>query len=91
MQAILRFSSEDEVVAKANDSDLGLAAYVHTADAARVQRIVDSVQAGTVVVNGAGGMSPAAPFGGYKQSGFGREGGRAGIDEMVRRKTVFVG
>jgi aldehyde dehydrogenase (NAD+) len=91
VQAILRFSSEDEVVAKANDSDLGLAAYVHTADAARVQRIVDSVEAGTVVVNGAGGMSPAAPFGGYKQSGFGREGGRAGIEEMVRRKTVFVG
>jgi acyl-CoA reductase-like NAD-dependent aldehyde dehydrogenase len=91
VQAILRFSSEDEVVTKANDSDLGLAAYLHTADAARVQRIVDSVEAGTVVVNGAGGMSPAAPFGGYKHSGFGREGGRAGIEEMVRRKTVFVG
>jgi aldehyde dehydrogenase (NAD+) len=91
VQAVLRFSTEEEVVAKANDSDLGLAAYLHTADGSRIQRIVDAVEAGTLVVNGAGGMSPAAPFGGYKQSGFGREGGRAGIEEMVRRKTVFVG
>ena len=44
-----------------------------------------------MVVNGMGAMSPATPFGGYKQSGFGREGGRAGIEEMVQRKTVFVG
>ena len=43
-----------------------------------------------MAVNGMGGMSPATPFGGYKQSGFGREGGRAGIEEMVRSKTVFV-
>ena len=49
-----------------------------------------SSQSGTVAVNGMGRISPATPFGGYKQSGFGREGGRAGIEEMVRRKTVFV-
>jgi aldehyde dehydrogenase (NAD+) len=91
VQAVLRFSSEDEVVAAANDSEFGLAAYLHTADSARVQRIVRALEAGTVVVNGAGGMSPAAPFGGYKQSGFGREGGRAGIEEMLRPKTVFLG
>jgi aldehyde dehydrogenase (NAD+) len=91
VQAILRFSSEDEVVAKANDSPFGLAAYLHTADASRLQRIVNAFEAGTVVVNGMGGISPAAPFGGYKQSGFGREGGRAGIEEMVWRKTVYIG
>jgi acyl-CoA reductase-like NAD-dependent aldehyde dehydrogenase len=91
VQAVLRFSTEDEVVSKANDSDFGLAAYLHTTDASRVQRIVNAFEAGTVVVNGMGGMSPAAPFGGYKHSGFGREGGRAGIEEMVRRKTVYVG
>jgi aldehyde dehydrogenase (NAD+) len=91
VQAILRFSSEDEVVAKANDSPFGLAAYLHTADASRLQRVVNAFEAGTVVVNGMGGISPAAPFGGYKQSGFGREGGRAGIEEMVWRKTVYVG
>ncbi len=43
-----------------------------------------------MAVNGMGRISPATPFGGYKQSGFGREGGRAGIEEMVRRKTVFM-
>jgi len=43
-----------------------------------------------VIVNGMGGISPTTPFGGYKQSGFGREGGRAGIEEMMHRKTVFV-
>jgi aldehyde dehydrogenase (NAD+) len=91
VQAVLRFSSEEEVVAAANDSEFGLAAYLHTADAGRVQRVVRALEAGTVVVNGAGGMSPAAPFGGFKQSGFGREGGRAGIEEMLRPKTVFVG
>jgi aldehyde dehydrogenase (NAD+) len=91
VQAVLRFSSEDEVVAKANDSPFGLAAYLHTADSSRLHRMVNAFEAGTVVVNGMGGISPAAPFGGYKQSGFGREGGRAGIEEMVWRKTVYVG
>lgn len=91
LQAIMRFSSEEEVVAKANDSDFGLAGYLHTSDAARLQRIVNRLEAGTVIANSEGGISPAAPFGGYKLSGFGREGGRAGIEEMVRQKTVFVG
>ena len=89
VQAIVRFTSEDEVLAKANDSRFGLAAYLHTRDASRIQRFVNTLEAGTVVVNGMGGISPATPFGGYKQSGFGREGGRAGIEEMVRRKSVL--
>jgi aldehyde dehydrogenase (NAD+) len=90
VQAVLRFSSEDEVLAKANDSPFGLAAYLHTADSRRIERFVRELDTGTVVVNGMGGISPATPFGGTKQSGFGREGGRAGIDEMVRTKTVFI-
>jgi aldehyde dehydrogenase (NAD+) len=90
VQAILRFSSEDEVLAKANDSPFGLAAYLHTADARRIERFVEGLDTGTVVVNGMGRFSPATPFGGTKQSGFGREGGRAGIEEMVQTKTVFV-
>jgi aldehyde dehydrogenase (NAD+) len=44
-----------------------------------------------VIVNGAGSVSPSTPFGGYKQSGFGREGGRAGMEEMLHSKTVFLG
>jgi acyl-CoA reductase-like NAD-dependent aldehyde dehydrogenase len=47
--------------------------------------------AGVIIVNAAGGISPTTPFGGYKGSGFGREGGRAGIEEMVHRKTVLIG
>jgi aldehyde dehydrogenase (NAD+) len=91
VQAVLRFATEDEVLAKANDSTYGLATYVHTRDHRRIQRFVREVESGTVAVNGMGRMSPATPFGGYKHSGSGREGGRAGIEEMVRRKTVFVG
>ena len=91
VQAVLRFSSEDEVLAKANDSPFGLAAYLHTRDSRRIERFVAELDTGTVVVNGTGGISPSTPFGGTKQSGFGREGGRAGIEEMVRTKTVFLG
>ena len=91
VQAILRFSTEEEVLAKANDSDFGLGAYLHTRDSSRILRLSAALQAGTVVVNGMGGISPATPFGGFKQSGFGREGGRAGIEEFVQRKTVFIG
>jgi aldehyde dehydrogenase (NAD+) len=90
VQAVLRFSSEDEVLALANDSRFGLGAYLHTGDLGRIQRFARELQSGTVAVNGMGRISPATPFGGYKQSGFGREGGRAGIEEMLRRKTVFV-
>ena len=49
------------------------------------------LEVGTVIVNAFPAMSPNAPFGGYKESGFGREGGRAGIEEFVRRKNVFLG
>jgi aldehyde dehydrogenase (NAD+) len=90
VQAILRFQTEDEVLAKANDSSFGLGAYVHTRDVSRIQRFARHIEAGSVMVNGVGQMSPASPFGGFKQSGFGREGGRAGIEEMVRRKSVFI-
>jgi aldehyde dehydrogenase (NAD+) len=87
--AVLRFETEEEVLAKANDTEFGLSAYVHTQDAGRIERFVRHLQAGTVVVNGIGRSTPAAPFGGIKRSGFGREGGRAGIEEMLRQKTVF--
>jgi aldehyde dehydrogenase (NAD+) len=90
VQAVLRFTSDDEVLALANDSRYGLGAYLHTRDLGRIQRFARELECGTVAVNGMGRISPATPFGGYKQSGFGREGGRAGIEEMVRRKTVFV-
>jgi len=88
--AMMRFSTEDEVVSKANDSGFGLAAYLHTTDASRTLRVAHALEAGTVTANGFPAMAPNTPFGGYKQSGFGREGGRAGIEEFIRRKSVSV-
>jgi acyl-CoA reductase-like NAD-dependent aldehyde dehydrogenase len=90
VQAVLRFRSDDQVLAMANDSPYGLAAYLHTRDPGRIRRFTGELAAGTVAVNGMGRVSPATPFGGVKQSGFGREGGRAGLEEMMRTKTVFV-
>jgi aldehyde dehydrogenase (NAD+) len=86
--AVLRFSDEDEVLAMANDSDFGLAAYLHTRDLSRAMRMANGLDAGTVTVNGFPAMSPSTPFGGMKASGFGREGGRHGIEEFVQRKNV---
>jgi aldehyde dehydrogenase (NAD+) len=87
--AVMRFENEDEALLKANDTEFGLFAYLHTTDRRRVERFVNELECGTVVINGMGRSSPDVPFGGVKNSGFGREGGRAGIEEMLRLKTVF--
>jgi aldehyde dehydrogenase (NAD+) len=87
--AVMRFETEDEALLKANDTEFGLFAYLHTTDRRRIERFANELECGTVVINGMGRSSPEVPFGGAKNSGFGREGGRAGIEEMVRRKTVF--
>jgi len=91
VQALLRFDTDDEAIEKANDSEYGLHAYLFTSDSDRIRRCTRELQAGTVVVNGMGRTSPAVPFGGVKHSGFGREGGRAGMMDMVRTKTVLTG
>ncbi|HTZ09528.1 MAG TPA: aldehyde dehydrogenase family protein [Acidimicrobiales bacterium] len=90
VQAALRFETEDEALRKANDSPYGLHAYLFTSDPTRIERFRRGLEAGTVVVNGMGRATPAAPFGGVKHSGFGREGGRAGMLDMVRTKTVHL-
>jgi len=89
--SVLRFHDEAEAIALANDSELGLGAFVYTADLARAYRVAAQLEAGFVVANAAPSMSPNTPFGGYKQSGYGREGGRAGIEEFLRAKHILLG
>jgi len=83
------FDEEDEAVRLANDTEYGLASYVFTRDLDRTLRIVESLEFGMVGVNTGLVSNPAAPFGGVKSSGFGREGGFEGIEEYL--DTTYVG
>jgi succinate-semialdehyde dehydrogenase/glutarate-semialdehyde dehydrogenase len=84
------FASDEEAVAAANDSDYGLVAYVFTADLKRAIRVTEGLEVGMVGLNRGLVSNPAAEFGGVKESGFGREGGREGIEEYVYTKYVAV-
>jgi succinate-semialdehyde dehydrogenase/glutarate-semialdehyde dehydrogenase len=84
------FESEDEAVAAANDTEFGLVAYVYTRDIKRALRVVERLETGMVGLNQGIVSNPAAPFGGIKQSGFGREGGYEGIEEYLETKYVAV-
>ena len=88
--SIIPFCDEEEAVALANDTVYGLGAYIHTNDLRRAHRVAAQMQAGYVSVNGFAQMNPSAPFGGYKQSGFGREGGKAGLLEFLQLKNVHI-
>jgi acyl-CoA reductase-like NAD-dependent aldehyde dehydrogenase len=88
--SLVRFQNEDEAVELANGTAYGLGGIVFTNDLHRAHRVAAHLEAGYVGVNGFPPMPPGAPFGGVKQSGFGREGGRAGLDEFLRPKNVYV-
>jgi acyl-CoA reductase-like NAD-dependent aldehyde dehydrogenase len=88
--SFLRFDTEEEAVRLANDTRYGLAAYVHTNDLRRAHRVARALEVGNVWVNGFPGLSPSVPFGGVKQSGYGRIGGAAGVREFLRPKNVWV-
>jgi aldehyde dehydrogenase (NAD+) len=88
--SVFRFEDERHVVAQANDSRFGLAAYIQTRDIGRAIKLASELEAGSIHVNGWSGMPPNTPFGGYKQSGFGREGGREGLDEFLEAKNVYI-
>ncbi|MEL0197343.1 MAG: aldehyde dehydrogenase family protein [Rhodobiaceae bacterium] len=85
--AMMPFDSEDEAIELANDTPYGLAAYIQTDSAERARRVAGRLRAGMIQVNGAHRAS-GAPFGGYKQSGVGREGGAWGIEEFLEIKTI---
>ncbi|TCO52026.1 succinate-semialdehyde dehydrogenase/glutarate-semialdehyde dehydrogenase [Kribbella antiqua] len=84
------FDTEDEVVAAANDTEYGLVAYVFTNDLRRALRVAESIETGMVGLNQGIVSNPAAPFGGVKQSGLGREGGTVGIDEFLETKYIGI-
>lgn len=84
------FDDEEEAVALANATPYGLSAFVQTSDVGRVTRLAAKLCAGTVLFNGADNLQVDRPFGGYGSSGYGREGGRAGIEEFLRTKTVSI-
>ena len=84
------FITEDEVVAVANDTEFGLASYVYTNDLKRALRVAEALECGMVGLNQGVVSNPAAPFGGVKSSGLGREGGPNGIDEFLETKYIGI-
>ncbi|WP_442505123.1 NAD-dependent succinate-semialdehyde dehydrogenase [Novipirellula sp. SH528] len=85
---IIEFASEQEVIDAANATEYGLAAYVFTADDQRAERVISRLQFGHVGHNTGSGPTAEAPFGGMKQSGFGREGGLEGLHDFIETQTV---
>jgi acyl-CoA reductase-like NAD-dependent aldehyde dehydrogenase len=84
---ILPHDGDDDAVRVANNSQYGLSGGVLSADRDRALRVARRVRTGTMSVNGGVYYGPDSPFGGYKQSGIGREMGAAGLDEFLERKT----
>jgi aldehyde dehydrogenase (NAD+) len=87
--AVTPFESEDEALEIANATPYGLTNYIQTSDERRIRRLVPELRSGTVGVNSGFCLHPSAPFGGCGISGFGYEGGKAGLDEFLRYKTVI--
>lgn len=86
---VIAFEEEDELLRRVGSDPMGLAGYLHTRDMERAMRLAERLEVGMLGVNSATISNPAAPFGGVKRSGLGREGGREGIEEYL--ETVYVG
>ena len=87
---IVTWTTDDEVIAMANDTEMGLAAYVYAGELQRGMRIGEAIEAGMVGINRGLVSDPAAPFGGMKQSGIGREGARMGLEEFQETQYLSV-
>jgi succinate-semialdehyde dehydrogenase/glutarate-semialdehyde dehydrogenase len=88
---LFRVQDEAEALAMANDSPFGLAAYFYARDIGRIWRVAAGLQAGMVGINEGIISTEVAPFGGVKESGFGREGARQGLDEYLNLKYLCMG
>jgi succinate-semialdehyde dehydrogenase/glutarate-semialdehyde dehydrogenase len=88
---LTRFTDEANVVAQANDTPFGLAAYFYSRDVRRIWRVADALEAGIVGINEGALAAEAAPFGGVKDSGYGREGSVHGLDDYMHTKYVCQG
>ncbi|MEX1222219.1 MAG: NAD-dependent succinate-semialdehyde dehydrogenase [Idiomarina sp.] len=88
---LIPFADEAEAVSLANDTDYGLASYVYTRDNAQLWRVAEQLEFGMVGMNDAAISNPAAPFGGVKQSGYGREGSHYGLDDYLDIKYMSMG
>lgn len=90
VKTLHEFSSEDEVIARANDTDYGLYASIWTDDVNRIHRLINAMEAGVVVANEFPVLSPQSPFGGYKESGIGRTKGRHAIHNFTQVKNATI-
>ncbi|HTZ70313.1 MAG TPA: aldehyde dehydrogenase family protein [Acetobacteraceae bacterium] len=89
--AVTPFDTEEEAIALANATSYGLGGYIHTQNLRRAHHMARELDAGMIQVNASGeGMTPCVPFGGMKQSGYGRLGGEAGLHEFLRVKNVLI-
>ena len=88
---LFRFRTEEEAIEMANDTPYGLAAYLYTRDVARCFRVADGLEVGMIGINRGSVSYAAAPFGGVKESGLGREGAHHGIEEFLEMKTLHFG
>ncbi len=89
--SVMKFDDETEAVRIANDTPYGLNAFIQTTDLARAHRVARQLQAGSVWINQLSDISPQGPYGGYKQSGFGRTGGVEGLYEFLQVKNIRIG
>ena len=88
---LFRFKTEEEAVRLANDTPFGLAAYFYARDVGRIMRVSEALEYGIVGVNEGVISTEIAPFGGFKESGLGREGSKYGIEEYLEIKYVALG
>lgn len=84
---LIGFADDDDAVRIANDSEFGLSGSVYSSDVERAKRVAVRLRTGTIALNGAQWFDPESPFGGYKQSGLGREWGVEGLEDFLETKT----